>query len=195
MSPVHVFLHGYEVMDIGYRNVGNGMHVERKNVAIGLELGPISSVNRMPKGFPRLLMERVTASAQSVKFRGTLPRRLRTRRAQAQIAVGYRQVFLDVGYRLHAGMEPRVNLLALGLLSPRDCSELGITAFLRAAVARQTSRWQDAQAFVALQFAFTLGGVDLYWISRFIEQLSRACPPFSRVQGRMRLVDPEFIFL
>ena len=66
----------------------------------------------MPKGFPRLLMERVTASAQSVKFRDALPRLLRTRRAQAQIAVGYRQVFLDGGYRLHAGMEPRVNLLA-----------------------------------------------------------------------------------
>lgn len=117
------------------------MHVARKNVAMGLELGQISSINRIPKGFPRLLIERVTASAQSVKFRDTLPRRLRTRRAQAQIAVGYRQVFLDVGYRLHAGMEPRVNLLALGLLSPRDCSEPGITAFLRAAVARQTSRW------------------------------------------------------
>ena len=132
------------------------MHIARKNVDMGLELGPISSGHRMPKDFPRLLMERVTASAQSVKFRGTLPRLLRTRRAQAQIAVGYRQVFLNVGYRLHAGTEPRVNLLALGLLLPRDCSELGITVFLRAAVARQTSRWQDAQALVALRFAFTI---------------------------------------
>lgn len=127
-------------------------------------------------------MELVTASAQSVKFRDTLPRRLRTRRAQAQITVGYRQVFLDVGYRLHAGMKPRVNLLALGLLSPRDCSELGITAFLRVAVARQTSRWQDAQAFVALRFAFTLGGVDLYWISRY----RSVSPSLSAIFARSR---------
>lgn len=149
------------------------MHVARKNVAMGLELGQISSVNRMPKGFPRLLMERVTASAQSVKFQSSLPRLLRTRRAQAQIAVGY---------RLHAGMEPRVDLLALGLLSPRDCSELGITAFLRAAVARQTSRWQDAQAFVALRFAFTLDGVDLYWISRY----RSVSPSLSAIFARSR---------